>query len=275
MGALVPRAAEPVDKAGCPGGWYQIKPRGFVCAGEDATTDLSSPILKAAVRRPNLRAALPYRYAFVRAVLPMYLRVPTSEEQLKSEFKLQEHLDWYKQNEADVSKVLLGANDVAIDAHGVPVPEKKLGEVGLGKSSQEMGIGVLLGGDSENDEIPGWLAGGRRSIPNISDFKTKGFEVFADRARRHTGLALVGSFPTGPSPSTDGLPSRRICGWCRRARSSQTPAHRGTASASTSRSRFPWPSSALRAPIRSRSRTARPSLRKASSTAVSTASPAR
>ena len=50
--------------------------------------------------------------AFVRAVLPMYVRVPTGDEQKKAEFKLQEHLDWYKENEASVTKPVLGAWDV-------------------------------------------------------------------------------------------------------------------------------------------------------------------
>jgi hypothetical protein len=40
VGAKVARSAEPVGKAGCPGGWYEIHPKGFVCAGEEATTDL-------------------------------------------------------------------------------------------------------------------------------------------------------------------------------------------------------------------------------------------
>src|SRR6185436_17234227 len=142
-----------------------------------ATTDLDAPMLRAAGRGPNLKTALPYRYAFVRAVLPMYVRVPTAAEQLKSEFKLQEHLDWYKQNEAEVTKVLLGANDVPLDDRGIPLPDKKLGELGLGKNSQEIGLGALLGGESDGDEIPSWLAGGKRAIPNISDFKTKGFEI--------------------------------------------------------------------------------------------------
>jgi lipoprotein-anchoring transpeptidase ErfK/SrfK len=197
VGALVPRSAEPAGKAGCPGGWYAIEPRGYVCAGEDATTDLDNPLLKAA-RPPDLKTALPYHYAFVRAVLPMYVRVPTAEEQIKSEFKLKDHLDWYKQNEGDVTKVALGADDVAIDDRGIPLPDKKLGELGLGKNSQELSIGQLLGGASENDPVPFWLEGGKRLIPNISDYRTKGFEIFADRARRHTGLSLIGSFTTGP-----------------------------------------------------------------------------
>jgi lipoprotein-anchoring transpeptidase ErfK/SrfK len=196
VGAKVPRSAEPVGKSGCPGGWYAIEPRGYVCAGEDATVDLDNPLLKAS-RPPNLNSALPYRYAFVRAVLPMYLRVPTAQEQVKSEFKLKDHLDWYKQNEGEVTKVLLGANDVAIDERGVPIPDKKLGELGLGKNSQELSFGQLLGGETDNDAVPFWLEGGKRVIANISDYRTKGFEIFADRARRHTGLSLIGSFPTG------------------------------------------------------------------------------
>ena len=198
VGAKIARSAEPVGKAGCPGGWYEIFPRGFVCAGKDATTDLEDPMVRAAARRPNLETALPYRYAFVRAVLPMYLRVPTADEQYKSEFKLDEHLTWYKQNEAEVTKVILGANDVAIDARGVPTPSKKLGELGLGKNSTEVGLGVLLGGETDQDPIPFWLEGGKRAIANISDFEVPDYAVFADRSRRHTGLSLVGSFTTGP-----------------------------------------------------------------------------
>lgn len=198
VGAKVARSEEPAGTKGCPGGWYGIFPKGYICVGADATLDLEDPTVRAAARRPNLKTALPYRYAFVRAVLPMYLRVPSAEEQKTSEFKLQEHLDWYKENGATVGKVRLGAWDVAIDDRGVPIPGKGLGELGLGKNSEELGQGQLLGGDTEEDPIPFWLAEGKRAIPNISDFKVPEYAVFADRARRHTGLALIGSFPTGP-----------------------------------------------------------------------------
>jgi lipoprotein-anchoring transpeptidase ErfK/SrfK len=198
VGAKVVRSAEPVGKVGCPGGWYEIQPNGFVCAGEEATTDMDNPLLRAAARGPNLKTALPYHYAFVRAVLPLYVRVPTADEQQKSEFKLGEHLDWFKQNKDEVSRVILGANDVPIDDRGVPVAGKLLGEMGLGKNSQEIGLGALLGGDGDADPVPFWLEGGKRLIPNISEYKIKGFELFADRARRHTGFGLIGSFPTGP-----------------------------------------------------------------------------
>ncbi|WP_434047342.1 MULTISPECIES: L,D-transpeptidase [Sorangium] len=198
VGSRVARSAEPAGTAGCPGGWYEIEPRGFLCVGEDATLDLDDPILKAAGPGPNLRTALPYRYAFVRAVLPLYLRVPTAEEQRKSEFKLDEHLAWFEENKATVQRVILGANDVPIDERGAPLPGKQLGELGLAKNSLELGEGALLGGEGENDPIPFWLEGGKRRIRNISDFKVPDYAVFADRARRFTGLSLIGSFPTGP-----------------------------------------------------------------------------
>ncbi len=197
VGAKVPRSDKSVGTRGCPGGWYEIFPRGFVCAGKEATTDLDDPILKAAALRPNTHAAMPYRYGFVRAVLPLYLRVPNEEEQLKSEFKLKEHLEWYEQNHAEVDKTALGAFDVPLHARGVPVPGKQIGELGQGKTSQEVGLGVLFGGASEDDPIPEWLAGGKRTIANVSDFAVPDSAVFADRARRFTGLGLIGSFKTG------------------------------------------------------------------------------
>jgi lipoprotein-anchoring transpeptidase ErfK/SrfK len=130
-------------------------------------------------------------------VLPLYLKVPTGEEQRKSEFKLKDHVDWYEENKATVDKVSLGAWDVPLDDRGVPIKGKALGELGQRKNSLEAGLGVMFGGESDNDEPPFWLEGGKRSIPNISDFEVPEYAVFADRARRFTGLALIGSFQAG------------------------------------------------------------------------------
>jgi len=140
---------------------------------------------------------MPYRYGFVRAVLPYYLRVPDAQQQFKSEFKLQEHLDWFKENKSTVQKAELGADDVPIDGRGVALSGKKVGELGYGKASTEMSLGELFGGNSDDDRRPFWLRDGARLIPNISGFDVPEYAVFADRARRHTGLAFVGSFATG------------------------------------------------------------------------------
>ncbi len=197
LGAKVHRSDQPVGTKGCAGGWYEIAPKGFVCAGKDATTNLDDPILLAGAKRPDTNAAMPYRYGFVRAVLPLYLKIPTADEQLKAEFKLKDHLDWYAQNKAEVDKVKLGAFDVPLDERGVPLRDKAVGEIGQRKISSELGLGELFGGASDNDPPPPWLAGGKRSIPNLSDFAVPETATFADRARRFSGFAFVGSFQTG------------------------------------------------------------------------------
>src|SRR5829696_5444301 len=73
------KSAEPVGKTNCAAGWYEIFPAGFLC-GDQATTELESPVMRAAAKGPNTKTALPYRYGFVRAVTPLYLRVPTADE---------------------------------------------------------------------------------------------------------------------------------------------------------------------------------------------------
>ncbi|MBI4701997.1 MAG: hypothetical protein HY744_12740 [Deltaproteobacteria bacterium] len=45
-GGRVARAAEPYSRKGCPGGWYPVRPRGFVCAGVEASTDLDAPVAR-------------------------------------------------------------------------------------------------------------------------------------------------------------------------------------------------------------------------------------
>lgn len=62
-GETVARAAQPFSTIGCEGGWFPVRPRGFVCAGTVATTNLSHPTLAAMAIQPKLDAPLPYAYA--------------------------------------------------------------------------------------------------------------------------------------------------------------------------------------------------------------------
>jgi lipoprotein-anchoring transpeptidase ErfK/SrfK len=196
VGAQVPRTDEPVSRKGCRDGWYGVEPAGFVCAGEEATVDLDDPLLRAAARRPERDKPLPYRYGFVRAVTPLYVRVPSSQLQHKFEFKLGEHLEWFKEHRAEVEVASLGAADLAVDELGRVIGGKKLGELGMAKNSSEMSVGELFGGHGDEDPWPFWLRDGERLIPNISGFAVPEYAVFADRARRHAGLAFIGTFTT-------------------------------------------------------------------------------
>ena len=201
LGGTVRRDPEPVKGNGCKGQWYRVYPMGFVCT-DDATTDVESPLARASRRRPDLSKPLPYKYGFVRATSPQYLRIPSRAEQTKSEFKLDEHLAWYQEHKAEVQTVVLGANDVALDGRGFPRP-------GLApppgfRRSTELSENELFGGERADDPAPFWLSDNARAIPNVSGFQVPDGSVFADRVRRKTGLSFVGAFMS----SNEGLDRR-------------------------------------------------------------------
>lgn len=200
LGGTVKRDPTPVPGRGCKGEFYHVYPMGYVCTDE-ATTNLELALVRAASRRPDLGKPLPYKYAFVRANAPQYLRIPSRAEQDKSEFKLQGHLDWFKEHKAEVQTVIAGANDLPLDARGVAVPGLKA-PPGF-KLSTALSDNELLGGSAADDPPPFWLKDGRQ-IPNVSGFDVPASSVFADRVRRKTGLSLVGAFDT----ESDGLRRR-------------------------------------------------------------------
>lgn len=87
-GAQVPRSLEPVSRFSCRGGWYAIRPRGFVCVGEEATLDLNHPTLAAMALAPNLEAPLPYTYARTARETPLFERAPSELDSVREVGKL-------------------------------------------------------------------------------------------------------------------------------------------------------------------------------------------
>ncbi len=86
-GAQVPRSAEPVTAEGCEGGWYAVRPRGFVCAGKGATTDLQHPTLVAMSLQPRRDQPLPYTYARVQKSTQLFKRDPDRDKGVVAERK--------------------------------------------------------------------------------------------------------------------------------------------------------------------------------------------
>lgn len=114
FGAQVARATEAFKKnAECEGGFYPVRPRGFVCA--DAGVSLESADLAPA---PDTTKALPYRYASVKSATPLYSRIPTRAEQLENEPGLERHLA--KVAKREPVSLRAGANDVPLDERAVP-----------------------------------------------------------------------------------------------------------------------------------------------------------
>lgn len=85
-GTVVERSQKPHGDKGCEGGWYRVEPRGFVCVGKGATTDLEHIIVKATAAGAKRGEPMPYRYVISRKPPPhLYFRLPTLEQQLDAE----------------------------------------------------------------------------------------------------------------------------------------------------------------------------------------------
>lgn len=82
-GARVARSGEPVSHHGCSGGWYAVRPTGFVCVGAEATLDLKHPTLAAMALAPNREAPLPYTYARAKAETPLFERVLGEDDSVR------------------------------------------------------------------------------------------------------------------------------------------------------------------------------------------------
>jgi len=185
VGAQVARSEKPVAERDCEKGWYAVRPAGFVCAGADATVKLDHPVARAIAVEPDRARPMPYKYAFLRAIAPNYLRVPTKEEQFRYEMRLDRHLRNWRKLKEQWDALDVGANDVPLDALG-------RGAGRVPDHAVPMDQSVRFGG-SGDDRVPWWLEGGRR-IPNLSVFKAPAYAVIADRSKRHAGLALIGTF---------------------------------------------------------------------------------
>lgn len=182
VGARVPRAEAPVTTKGCEGGWYPIHPRGFVCAGPEATTETDSEAVRVLGSGPNMRRALPFRYGrVVSGAAVSYGTVPTRAEQAKAEPKLG------SQKVAPVERVGAGSNDVPLDDDlhpaGLPVvmPE---GE-GVGEDGYRTTESWFL----FDDTVP--LAEGTTLLaghPSATQTRV---------LKRRSGVALLGTFVAG------------------------------------------------------------------------------
>jgi L,D-transpeptidase catalytic domain len=189
VGARVSRSEVAAGREGCPGGWYVVRPRGFVCVGTNATIQLDHPIARAIQVEPDRSKPMPYKYAFLRAIAPNYLRIPNREEQETYEMGLERHLRSWQKLHAQWDELDVGANDVPLDAAGAAAAE-------IPAHAQALDESARFGGNGD-DRVPWWLAGERR-IPNISSFKAPRFAVIADRLKRHAGVSLIGTFVAGP-----------------------------------------------------------------------------
>jgi len=84
-GAIVAARGPKVVNEGCDGGWYRVNPRGFICLGLGATTELNNAVITASQGRPVRGQGLPYTYALSSDTPPfLYFRLPTAQQMQES-----------------------------------------------------------------------------------------------------------------------------------------------------------------------------------------------
>jgi L,D-transpeptidase catalytic domain len=85
-GAIVNARGPKIVNEGCDGGWYRVNPRGFVCLGLGATTDLQNLVVVASQGRALRGQGLPYTYALSGDTPPLlYFRLPSTQQMQESE----------------------------------------------------------------------------------------------------------------------------------------------------------------------------------------------
>ncbi|HEX9622062.1 MAG TPA: L,D-transpeptidase [Polyangiaceae bacterium] len=210
LGSRLARSAEPVHEKDCEKGWYAVRPVGFMCVGREVTLKLDHPLSRAFQVEPDRARPMPYKYAFVRAIAPNYLRVPTKDEQFKYEMRLERHLRNYKKLAVKWDALDVGANDIPLDEQGLAAGK-------IPDHAVAMDMSERFGGNGD-DRVPWWLTG-ERKVPNVSSFRAPPYAVIADRIKRHAGVALIGTFLSGEEAqhrrfavSTDGrlLPADKL-----------------------------------------------------------------
>jgi len=172
MGAAVARSNEPYGKDDCKGGFYAVRPRGFVCA-DSARVALDPQSAKALPPLPDLTRPLPYRYARARMEnVPIYARAPNPAEQAMTELDLTRLL----RQKPDASPLGSFANDVPLDDRGVPT-----------------GPPVLLAGGDGVEDSRRTTASYFRFAADAQTPPSAGAELKAGALRKGSGIALAGA----------------------------------------------------------------------------------
>ncbi len=184
-GARVARSVEPVSHRGCAGGWYAVRPSGFVCVGGEATLDLKHPTLAVMALAPNRDATLPYTYARAKVETSLLERVPGQDDVVREVGRLRRRAGMavvgsWKAREAGGAEARLA---LLTDGHFV-----RAGDLEAAKPSDF--AGVELGKQSD---LPLAFVVKR----GVRSFRMNGGEADkGDLIEYHTELPLSGRFRT-------------------------------------------------------------------------------
>lgn len=183
-GAAIARAAEPYSRRGCEGGWYPIRPSGFVCAGPKATTDEGELQSRALSTPAAMDQPLPYRYARVRrGGAVAYGTLPTREQQVEAEPELGSHAG------PEPKRLGAASNDVPLTPDGFPAGVPVVAPDGDG-----------VGADGYRDTESFFQFPGTERLEEGTALLVNSQAAGENRVlRRGSGVPIVGSFTAGGS----------------------------------------------------------------------------
>ncbi len=181
LGTVMARSATALSHAECNGGWYAVRPRGFVCAGALATLDMGAAtyLPKAAdLTHPSPTATV----ARARRRRPLSAKVPGAADQAAAEPDLAKYL-----SRIDPDKEVYGpsANDVPLDTRGVPTGPPLLSPTSDGVDASTKRSGASFFGFPAERGIAVFASFARESAAA----PTEG----AVRLRKTSGVAITAS----------------------------------------------------------------------------------
>lgn len=195
VGARVAATGDVAGSAGCPGGWYPIAPRGYVCAGGGTTLDPHEPVVAAlSGRLPDPARKLPYIYGTVRKPGPVYDRLPTAAELHAAEPDIDERMVRWLAADGEVGASY--AQTVWLGGHGAP-PDPR--EVWQGKRT---------------DGVPAFLLNGGVA-PNVEKHPRDAGQLVIGKMRAKVGYSFTDTFlwdgrRYGVTPDLEVLPTDRL-----------------------------------------------------------------
>lgn len=153
-GSIVDARGPAIENDGCSGGWYRINPRGFVCIGKGATTDLGHPLLTVLRTRPERGQGFPYVYAKSLDRPPdRYFKLPSIKQmaEVEGESVVDRAAEFRRRAEESGLAAQLGLSDelpsflspgATLDKpYGVRTPERR--EVSAGRASPDSGFALI------------------------------------------------------------------------------------------------------------------------------------
>jgi hypothetical protein len=194
-GARVAATGNQADSAGCPGGWYPIAPRGYVCAGGGTTLDPNEPVVAAlSTRLPDPARKLPYIYGTVRKPGPVYDRLPTAAELHAAEPDIDERMVRWLAADGEVGASY--AQVVWLGGRGTPPDAREMWQA------------------KRTDGVPAFLLNGGVA-PNVEKHPRDPGQLVIGKMRAKVGYSFTDTFlwdgrRYGVTPDLEVLPTDRL-----------------------------------------------------------------